>query len=83
MIGLPESDFDRMLKLTQELFGNDDEELGRAIAPRNSTPSSWTSSILHPMPPTAGESHRGPGLGDRQRQAGGEYLNDVDCLSTT
>lgn len=30
LLGLPESDFPRMLKLTQELFGGDDEELGRS-----------------------------------------------------
>ncbi|WP_242882415.1 cytochrome P450 [Actinomadura litoris] len=29
LLGLPESDFDRMLKLTQELFGGDDDELQR------------------------------------------------------
>jgi cytochrome P450 len=29
MLGLPESDFPRMLKYTQELFGNDDPELQR------------------------------------------------------
>ncbi|MDL4773755.1 MULTISPECIES: cytochrome P450 [Thermomonosporaceae] len=29
LLGLPESDFDRMLKLTQELFGGDDSELQR------------------------------------------------------
>ncbi|MFI5507480.1 cytochrome P450 [Mycobacterium sp. NPDC051804] len=29
MLGLPEQDFPRMLKYTQELFGNDDEELQR------------------------------------------------------
>ena len=30
LLGLPESDFDRMLMLTQELFGGDDEELRRS-----------------------------------------------------
>lgn len=29
LLGLPESDFPRMLKLTQELFGGDDEEFKR------------------------------------------------------
>ena len=29
LLGLPEEDFPRMLKLTQEMFGNDDPELGR------------------------------------------------------
>ena len=33
LLGLPESDFPRMLKLTQELFGTDDQELRRGTAP--------------------------------------------------
>jgi cytochrome P450 len=33
LLGLPESDFPRMLKLTQELFGGDDEELRRGTTP--------------------------------------------------
>jgi cytochrome P450 len=33
MLGLPESDFPRMLKLTQELFGGDDPELRRSEDP--------------------------------------------------
>lgn len=32
MLGLPESDFPKMLKYTQELFGNDDEELQRGTS---------------------------------------------------
>lgn len=32
LLGLPESDFDRMLKLTQELFGGDDDELQRGTS---------------------------------------------------
>jgi cytochrome P450 len=33
LLGLPESDFPRMLKLTQELFGGDDDEYKRGTAP--------------------------------------------------
>ncbi|MEU5877123.1 cytochrome P450 [Spirillospora sp. NPDC047279] len=33
LLGLPESDFDRMLKLTQELFGGDDSDLQRGTTP--------------------------------------------------
>jgi cytochrome P450 len=33
LLGLPESDFDRMLKLTQELFGGDDSEMRRGETP--------------------------------------------------
>ncbi len=34
LLGLPESDFDRMLMLTQQLFGGDDEELRRSTDPQ-------------------------------------------------
>jgi cytochrome P450 len=33
LLGLPESDFPRMLRLTQELFGGDDEDLRRSATP--------------------------------------------------
>jgi len=33
LLGLPESDFPRMLKLTREMFGGDDEELQRGTTP--------------------------------------------------
>jgi cytochrome P450 len=33
LLGLPESDFPRMLKLTQELFGGEDAELQRSVDP--------------------------------------------------
>ncbi|MBO0865866.1 MAG: cytochrome P450, partial [Mycobacterium sp.] len=33
LLGLPESDFPRMLRLTQELFGGDDEEFKRGSTP--------------------------------------------------
>jgi cytochrome P450 len=33
LLGLPESDFPRMLKYTQELFGNDDAEFARGVTP--------------------------------------------------
>ncbi|RFS87202.1 cytochrome P450 [Actinomadura spongiicola] len=32
LLGLPESDFDRMLKLTQELFGGDDDDFQRGTS---------------------------------------------------
>jgi cytochrome P450 len=35
LLGLPESDFPRLLKLTQELFGGDDEELRRGSTPED------------------------------------------------
>jgi len=38
LLGLPESDFPRMLKLTQELFGGDDEEYRRGFTPEEQLP---------------------------------------------
>jgi cytochrome P450 len=35
LLGLPESDFPRMLKLTQELFGGDDKEFRRGNSPED------------------------------------------------
>jgi cytochrome P450 len=35
LLGLPESDYPRLLKLTQELFGSSDEELQRGTAPED------------------------------------------------
>jgi cytochrome P450 len=35
LLGLPESDFPRMLKLTQEMFGGDDDELRRGTSPED------------------------------------------------
>ncbi|MBS9534909.1 cytochrome P450 [Mycobacterium sp. M1] len=38
LLGLPESDFPRMLRLTQELFGGDDEEYRRGFTPEEQLP---------------------------------------------
>lgn len=38
LLGLPESDFSRMLRLTQELFGGDDDEYRRGITPEEQLP---------------------------------------------
>ncbi|ORX05013.1 cytochrome P450 [Mycolicibacillus trivialis] len=38
LLGLPESDFPRMLKLTQELFGGDDDEYRRGFTPEEQLP---------------------------------------------
>ena len=38
LLGLPESDFPRMLKLTQELFGMDDDEYKRGTTPAEHLP---------------------------------------------
>lgn len=38
LLGLPETDFPRMLRLTQELFGGDDEEYRRGLTPEEQLP---------------------------------------------
>lgn len=38
LLGLPESDFPRMLRLTQELFGGDDDEYRRGFTPEEQLP---------------------------------------------
>jgi cytochrome P450 len=38
LLGLPESDFSRMLRLTQELFGGDDDEYRRGFTPEEQLP---------------------------------------------
>ncbi|BBY55022.1 cytochrome P450 [Mycobacterium koreense] len=38
LLGLPESDFPRMLRLTQELFGGDDDEYRRGFTPEEQFP---------------------------------------------
>ncbi|HTM85008.1 MAG TPA: cytochrome P450 [Mycobacterium sp.] len=38
LLGLPEQDFPRMLRLTQELFGGDDDEYRRGITPEEQLP---------------------------------------------
>ena len=39
LLGVPESDFPRMLKLTQELFGSDDDEFKRGAAQEDQMPA--------------------------------------------
>jgi len=34
LLGLPEEDFPRMLKLTQEMFGKDDPDMAWLVRPR-------------------------------------------------
>ncbi|ORW24196.1 cytochrome [Mycolicibacter nonchromogenicus] len=38
LLGLPETDFGRMLRLTQELFGSDDDEYRRGLTPEEQLP---------------------------------------------
>ena len=44
LLGIPEADFPRMLKLTQELFGSDDSEFKRGTSKRTSCRRCWICS---------------------------------------
>src|SRR5260370_7312888 len=54
ILGLPEADYPRMIKLTQEMFGAEDPDLRREIlSPDQTSRSSWTSTgTSPPCPPT-------------------------------
>ena len=59
LLGLPEEDFPRMLKLTQELFGTVDPELGAATGPRRRAwRRCWSSSSTSRSSPTTGAPTR-------------------------
>ena len=83
LLGLPESDFPRMLKLTQEMFGGDDAEFQRATRPRTSWPCwSTSSSISRPSRPRAARIPRRtwpPAIANAK--INGEPLSDVDTAS--
>ena len=70
LLGVPESDFPRMLKYTQELFGNDDAEFKRGASKEDQM--AVLLDMFELLQRTdriaAGEPDRGPGVGHRQRQ---------------
>ena len=87
ILGLPEEDFPRMLKLTQELFGDADPELARGTTPEGAHADA--AGLLRVLPGAHRGSSRPPdrrlGVGDRQRGArrradrhlrGGRLLRD-------
>ena len=69
LLGLPEEDFPRMLKLTQEMFGQDDPEL--ASDDRGRSADGEPPRVLRVLPGSdrgsTSEPARRPGVGDRQR----------------
>ena len=72
LLGLPESDFPRLLQLTQELFGNVDQEKARGMAPEEYTnvKKDFFRYFSHPDRRPACAADRGPGLRHRQRPGG-------------
>ena len=69
LLGLPEDDFPRMLKLTQELFGSDDSEFKRGATTEEQLPALLDIlQLLQRADRVAPRtSDRGPRVGDRQR----------------
>ena len=90
ILGLPESDYPRMLRLTQELFGTDDPDFARAEGepgpqtPRvtRASPSSWTSSPTSPSSPLSRRAHadRRPRQHGRHATIDGRPLEDVETF---
>ncbi|GAA2568245.1 cytochrome P450 [Mycolicibacterium diernhoferi] len=84
LLGLPESDFDRMLKLTQEMFGNDDDELGRGGKSAEEL-SAVILDFFNYFTKLTADRRANPtedlASAIANAKLDGEYLNDVDCLS--
>ncbi|WP_276006010.1 cytochrome P450 [Mycolicibacterium sp.] len=83
LLGLPESDFPRMLQLTQELFGGDEEEYQRGSTPEEKLQTlmdffAYFNKLTqdrraNPTDDLASAIANG--------RVDGELLSDVDCLS--
>ncbi|WP_040822266.1 cytochrome P450 [Nocardia jiangxiensis] len=83
LLGVPESDFPRMLKLTQELVGSDDDELKRS-APADETMNALLEMFQYFQHLTASwREHPTGDLGSTIANAriDGEPLSDVDTMS--
>lgn len=83
LLGVPESDFPLMLKLTQELVGSDDDELKRS-APQDETMNSLLEMFAYFQ--TLTESRRANPTDDlasaiANATIDGEPLSDIDTMS--
>jgi cytochrome P450 len=83
LLGLPESDFPRLLKLTQELFGGADEERRRGAAPEEQM-AALLDFFAYFQDLTA--ARRAEPTGDlasaiANARVDGEYLSDFDTAS--
>jgi len=83
LLGLPESDFGRMLKLTQEMFGGDDDELSRGKTPEEL--HEVIADFFRYFTALTAERRANPtedlASAIANAKLDGEYLNDIDCLS--
>jgi cytochrome P450 len=83
LLGLPESDFPRLLRLTQELFGGDDEEFQRGTTPEELLATlldffGYFQGITNSRRETPTEDLASAIANAR---VDGEYLSDIDVAS--
>ena len=83
LLGVPEEDFPRMLKLTQELFGSDDSEFKRGTTTDEQLPALLDMFEYFNAVTTARREHPTQDLASAIANArvDGEPLSDVDTVS--
>jgi cytochrome P450 len=83
LLGMPESDFPRMHKLTQEMFGGDDEELRRGTTPAEMLAVLMDFFAYFTALTQSRREHPTDDLASAIANArvDGEYLSDVDTMS--
>jgi cytochrome P450 len=83
LLGIPESDFPRMLKLTQELFGSDDSEFRRGSTNEDQLPALFDMFQYFNGVTAARREHPTEDLASAIANAriDGEPLSDIDTVS--
>jgi cytochrome P450 len=83
LLGIPESDFQRMLKLTQELFGSDDSEFKRGSSNEDQLPALLDMFQYFNAVTASRREHPTEDLASAIANAriGGEPLSDIDTVS--
>jgi cytochrome P450 len=83
LLGIPESDFPRMLKLTQELFGSDDSEFKRGTSNEDQIPALFDMFTYFNGVTTARREHPTEDLASAIANAriDGEPLSDIETVS--
>jgi cytochrome P450 len=83
LLGLPEADFPRMLKLTQELFGGNDDEFRRGIKAEDNLPALMDMFEYFTAVTASRRERPTEDLASAIANAriDGELLNDVETLS--
>ena len=83
LLGIPESDFPRMLKLTQELFGSDDSEFRRGSSSEDQLPALLDMFQYFNAVTASRREHPTEDLASAIANAriDGEPLSDIDTMS--